>query len=54
MLSLTRLSVALLALASTLAAQDSVPSRTWIRCGKLLADPGNAPLERVTLTLRGA
>ncbi|HIF42278.1 MAG TPA: amidohydrolase family protein [Planctomycetes bacterium] len=53
MSSLTRLFLALFVLASSLTAQDPVPSQTWIRCGKLLAVPGNAPLERVTLTLRG-
>ena len=53
MSALTRLFLALLILAPSLTAQDSAPSWTWIRCGKLLAVPGNAPLERVTLTVRG-
>jgi imidazolonepropionase-like amidohydrolase len=51
--SITHFVTALLFLAPSLAAQEPHPVQTWIRCGKLLAVPGEAPLEGVTLVLRG-
>jgi len=51
--SITYFVTALLFLAPSLAAQEPHSVQTWIRCGKLLAVPGEAPLEGVTLVLRG-